>query len=192
MEILVTYSKEIFSILVVFLTWALNNYSKGKAKLAFGDLHEFTFLLNEPLYDENNNVVKEKQLVFTRSLFLVNDGRESATDISVVFNYEPKFMNIWPIHHYDEFIEKDNRYIIVFKNLSPKDSIRIELFSINNNLPDVLFVRSKECVANKVVIVPQRYVSPLLTRFFIFLSLMGIGASTYIIVVLLQWLVGKG
>ncbi|MCL6338417.1 hypothetical protein EXT58_09930 [Pectobacterium carotovorum subsp. carotovorum] len=192
MGLLVTYSKEIFSILVVFLTWGLNSYLKGKAKLSFGDLHEFTFLLNEPLYDESNNLVKEKQLVFTRSLFLVNDGRESATDVSVIFNYKPRFLNIWPIHHYDEFIEKDNRYIMVFKSLSPKDSIRIELFSINDNPPDVLFVRSKECVANKVIIVPQRYVSPLITRLFIFLSLMGIGASTYIIIVLLQWLVGMG
>lgn len=87
------YGKELFSFFITILTWILNNRFKSKAKLSYGYQHGFTFLLNEPLRNANGEVISNSQLVYTRSIILVNEGRESATNISLVFNYKPMHIN---------------------------------------------------------------------------------------------------
>lgn len=191
MEFLRLYSKELFSVFIALFTWVLNNHFKAKAALSYGFQHEFTFLLNEPRRDENQEIIANTQLVHTQSLILVNEGRESATNITLVFNFKPMYMNFWPIHHYEESTEKDNRYIVKFENLSPKDSIRCEVLSVNQELPLLLSIRAKECVARQVNLVPVKAVSPALGKAYILLHFMGLGAFVYTMIMLLQWLIVK-
>lgn len=49
MEFLKLYGKEIFSVAAALLTWTLNTYFKARVRLAYGELHNFTFLVPEPL-----------------------------------------------------------------------------------------------------------------------------------------------
>lgn len=191
MEFLKLYSKELFSVFIALFTWVLNNHFKAKAALSYGFQHGFTFLLNEPLRNANQEIIADTQLVHTQSLILVNEGRESATNVTLVFNYKPMYMNFWPIHHFKESCEKDNRYIVTFESLSPKDSIRCEILSINQNVPGILSIRSKECVAKQVNLIPVKAVSPVLGKAYILLHFMGLGAFVYTMIILLQWLIVK-
>lgn len=191
MGFLSLYGKEIFSIFVVLLTWLLNNRFKNKAKLSYGCQHGFTFTVQEPLHGANGEVILNTQLVYTRSIILVNEGRESATNISLVFNYQPMCVNFWPVHHYEEKTEKDGRYIVTFESLAPNDSIQCEILSINREAPSILAVRAKECRATQVNIITQKSVSSIVWRFGVFLTLLGIGTLTYLVIVILQWLITK-
>ncbi|MEG0232920.1 MAG: hypothetical protein RR429_03355 [Hafnia sp.] len=188
MEFLKLYSKEIFSVVVALLTWVLNNYFKAKVNLSYGFQHGFTFLVQEPLRDANQNVISESQLVHTRSLILVNEGRESATKITLVFNYKPMHLNFWPIYHYEESLEKDKRYIVTFDSLSPKNSIRCEILSINQEVPEILSIRSTECVAKQVSLIPVKAMSSMSARVHMLLYFIGLGAFVYLVIMLLQWL----
>ncbi|ELG86638.1 hypothetical protein A311_03556 [Escherichia coli KTE146] len=185
------YGKELFSFFIAILTWILNNRFKSKAKLSYGYQHGFTFLLNEPLRNANGEVISNSQLVYTRSIILVNEGRESATNISLVFNYKPMHINFWPVHHFEENIEQDGRYIIKFESLAPGESIQCEILSINTEVPSILSIRSKECVAEPVNIVMQKSISNIVLRCYQLLILLGTGTLTYLIIVILQWLVTK-
>ncbi|GJK70794.1 hypothetical protein TUM17564_28210 [Citrobacter freundii] len=189
MGFLSLYGKEVFSIFVVLLTWILNNRFKNKAKLSYGCQHGFTFLVQDPLRDANGEVISDSQLVHTQSVILVNEGRESATNITLVFNYKPMCVNFWPVCHYEETLEKDKRYIVKFDSLAPNDSIRCEILSIHQPVPEILSIRSKECRAAQVNIITQKAVSSIVWRFGVFLTLLGIGTLTYLTIVILQWLV---
>lgn len=191
MGFLSLYGKEIFSIFVVLLTWFLNNRFKNKAKLSYGCQHGFTFLVQEPLRDANGEVISNSQLVYTRSIILVNEGRESATNISLVFNYQPMCVNFWPVHHYEEKIEKDGRYIVTFASLAPGDSIQCEILSINRDVPSILSVRAKECVAEQVNIIMQKSLNNVVLRFYQLLNLLGFGTLIYFFIVILQLLITK-
>ncbi|EAB8243845.1 hypothetical protein N3873_004358 [Escherichia coli] len=185
------YGKEIFSFFIAIFTWMLNNRFKSKAKLSYGYQHGFTFLVHEPLRDTSGEVISNSQLVYTRSIILVNEGRESATNISLVFNYKPMHINFWPVHHVEENIEKDGRYIIRLESLAPGESIQCEILSINREVPSILSIRSKECVAELVNIVMQKSISNIALRCYQLLILLGTGTLTYLIIVILQWLVTK-
>ncbi|HDY7809418.1 TPA: hypothetical protein RQK32_004384 [Vibrio vulnificus] len=60
MEFLQQYAKEIFALSVPLLTWFLNFYFKAKAKLHVASPHGFTFLVEEPVKDENGEVVSPR------------------------------------------------------------------------------------------------------------------------------------
>lgn len=88
-------------------------------------------------------------------------------------------------------IEQDGRYIIKFENLAPSESIQCEILSINREVPSILSIRSKECVAEPVNIVMQKSISNIALRCYQLLILLGTGTLTYLIIVILQWLVTK-
>lgn len=186
------YGKEIFSVFIVLLTWMLNNRFRGKAKLSYGIRHGFTFLVPEALYDANGQQIRDSQLVHTRSVIIVNEGRESATKVTIVFNYKPMYLNVWPVHKYEtSFTEMDNRYVVTFDNIPPNDSLACELLSINNQLPEILTIKSNECRAQQVAIVNQKATNNILKRCCMLLLFLGIGTFTYLFIVTLQWLLLK-
>lgn len=191
MEFLSTYGKEIISILVPFITWFLNVGIKAKAKLIWGSPHSFNFLVQEPIRDAEGNVVQPTQMVRTASIRVINTGRETANKIELVFNWKPQYINLWPVRHYETHNDQDNRHILIFENLSPKEEIGIEIMSINAELPALLVVRSAECTAQNVQLMWVRYVSPLVRRSVLFFMMLGFAASVYWLVTLIQFLVLK-
>ncbi|EMS8795999.1 hypothetical protein ACLQUA_004531 [Enterobacter ludwigii] len=188
MEFLKLYGKEIFSVAAALLTWTLNTYFKARVRLAYGELHNFTFLVPEPLRNPEGEVIRPQQLVHTRSVTLLNEGREVANKIEVIFNYQPRYLNIWPVRKFTEFKETDGRYIIEFESLAPKDSVMFEALSINGDLPDILAIRSKESIAREINLVHYRDFSPLVKRLLAFLLLLGFTSAVYLALLLLQWL----
>jgi len=189
--VLQTYGKEIFALLVPFVAWVLNTLFRSRAKLIIARPHAFTFLVEQPLIDPNGNVVSPTQTMVTSSYFLANAGRETATGVEVVFNWKPYCINIWPARHYEERVETDRRYSIIFASLSPREHIGIEIFNINNQLPELVIARSDQCVARTTNMLPQPVVSAWKRRVAVFLLFAGLAASIYVVTLLLQFLVLK-
>lgn len=120
MDFITKYGKEIVSLIVPFITWFLNVGIKAKAKLIWASPHSFTFLVQEPLHDDEGNVVKPTQKVCTASIRVINTGRETANKVELVFNWKPQYLNLWPVRHYEQKTDQDSRHILIFDNLSPK------------------------------------------------------------------------
>jgi hypothetical protein len=113
MSFLETYGKEIVALIVPFITWTLTTLFKAKTKLYLASPHNFTFLVQQPWIDGQGNEWPT-QTARTTSLVLWNGGREPATKVEWVFNWRPQCINIWPPRHYEEHVEQDNRYVMVF------------------------------------------------------------------------------
>ena len=189
MSFLETYGKEIVAIIVPLLTWVLNTLFRAKARLQVASPHRFTFLVPEPLLDQQGNQVASKQTVHTSSFLVRNAGRESATKVELVFNYKPMCLNVWPPRHFEEHIEPDDRYVLLFESLSPSEVVGCELLSVNANLPDLTTVRCDESVAQHIEMYPQPILSNARRRVLLALSALGLATVVYIAIVLVQFLV---
>jgi len=186
-----TYGKEIVALLVPVITWTLNRFFRGKARIQVASPHQFTFLVQEPLIDAQGNQVSPTQTVQTNSFIIRNAGREPATKVEVVFNWRPMCLNLWPVRHYEEHIEPDQRYALIFDSLAPGETQSIELLSVNRDLPALVTARSTECVARNIPMYPQPIVSNWIRLIATFLMALGMAAAVYLIIVLAQFLVLK-
>jgi hypothetical protein len=189
MAFLETYGKEIVSLLVPIIAWALNSFFKSNAKLLLGQPHSFTFLVQEPLKDPEGRQLSPTQSVYTTSFVIRNSGRETAENVELVFNWKPQCINVWPSRHFDERVEHDNRYTMSFRSLAPKEDLGFELMSINHPLPILIVVRCDQCVAENIDMFPQPMAKPWKVRVTLFLALAGLSAVVYSAILLLQFLI---
>lgn len=191
MDFISKYGKEIVSLVVPFITWFLNSGIKARAKLVWTSPHSFTFLVQEPLRDENGDILRPTQKVCTASIKVINNGRDTANKVELVFNWKPHYINLWPVRYYEQKNDQDNRHILIFENLSPKEEIGLEIMSINADLPALLLVRSAECTAQNIQLMWVNFVAPwkiTLVRILIFL---GLSTCIYGMIALIQFLVLK-
>lgn len=191
MTFIETYGKEIVSLLVPLITWALNSFFKGKARLEIAQPHKFTFLVQQPLIDPQGNQVSPTQTVHTNSFIVRNSGRETSTNIEMVFNWKPMCLNVWPPRHFQEHQEPDNRYVLVFDSLSPGEVLGCEVLSVNLELPNLVTVRSDQCVAQFINMYPQPVVSNAVRAIDTLLKALGLAAAVYGTILLVQFLVLK-
>ena len=191
MTIIETYGKEIIAIIVPLITWLLNALFRAKARLLLASPHTFTFLVQQPLLDEKGNQIAPTQTLYTRSLMLINAGKETATKVEWVFNWKPLCINVWPSRHFEEYTEPDKRYVMIFSSLAPHEYLGCEIFSINGELPVLITVRSDQCVAQTINMHPQPVVPTWKRRIAVMLLLAGLALSVYVAIVILQFLVLK-
>lgn len=191
MSILTQYGKEIFSVVVPVFTLLLNKFFKNRAKISFGKLHQYSYLIDKDVTTEGDNQPKQKVVVHTESYVFNNEGREPATSLEIIFNYKPMYLNIWPSRHYTIKIDPDQRYIMMFDYLAPKESITCALMSVDSSLPNLLSVRCKEGLAECITIIPQKRQRPMFINFVGILIFMGSISLVYFVIVLLQWLLLK-
>lgn len=189
MTFIETYGKEIVALFVPLLTWTLNTFFKARARLLLASPHTFTFLVQQPLLDAQGKQISPSQTVHTRSLMVWNAGKDTATRIEWVFNWKPLCINVWPPRHFEEHTEHDNRYVMIFDSLAPNEYLGCELFSINVDLPNLLTVRSDQCVAQTINMYPQPVVPNWRRRIAVALALAGLALVVYTTILLLQFLV---
>ncbi len=188
MSFLQTYAKELISLAVPFVAWALARFFRAKAKLILASPHSFTFLVQEPLRDTDGNVVTPTQTVRTVSYLLKNTGSEPANKVELVFNWKPICINIWPSRHITEHVEADNRYVVMFDSLAPDEFVGFELLTVNADAPALITARSEQCVAKSVEMYPQPVVKLWLARLLGLLVLVGTGTAIYVALLVLQFL----
>jgi hypothetical protein len=191
MDFFQTYAKELVALLVPFVTWLLNAPQRHKPRLVRGTRHAFTFLLHVPQLDEQGNQVKAAQNVLTASVMIQNIGKVTAKNVEIVFNWKPQYLNMWPSRHIEEKTEADGRYCLMLSSLAPGEYLGMELLAINASLPQLITVRSDECVAIEVQMEPQPVRPVWKQRSAIFLQWFGLAAAAYAVLVILQWLVLK-
>ena len=186
-----TYGKEIVSLLAPILTWMLNGVFKAKAKLQVALPHQFTFLVQQPLIDAEGKQVSPTQTVKTNSFIIRNAGREPASKVELVFNWKPMCLNLWPVRHYEEYVEPDNRYVLIFDSLAPNEVLGVEVLSVNYDLPNLVTVRSAECIAQNINMYPQPVISQSVRVIATVLMALGLAAAVYLAIILVQFLVLK-
>ncbi|VVG72079.1 hypothetical protein PAP18089_03071 [Pandoraea apista] len=147
MDFLTTYGKELLALVVPLGTWLLKY--RARAKVVWASPHYFTFLIQEPQIGSKGEVLNPTQTATTASIRVMNLGHEPATKVELVFNWKPQYLNIWPVRHYEEKTDQDRRYIMIFNTLSAKEDVNVEIMSINKPLPELLHVRTAECVGRR-------------------------------------------
>lgn len=189
MTFLETYGKEIVSLLVPVVAWVLNSFFKAKARLQVALPHQFTFLVQQPLIDPEGHEVSPTQTVKTNSFIIRNAGRESATKVELVFNWKPMCLNLWPVRHYEEHVESDRRYVLIFDSLAPGEVLGVEVLTVNGDLPNLVTVRSAQCIAQNINMYPQPVVSNTVRFVATTLIALGLAAAVYLVILLVQFLV---
>lgn len=184
MSLLETYGKEIFAVIVAAVPWLLDRF-KGKARLQYSQSHSHNFLVQQPLFNPDGELIREVQTANTRSFIVYNAGRETSTKVEIVFNWKP-ICNIWPLRHHSEYVMSDNRYTIVFDSLSPKESISIHILAVNGELPMLTTVRSDQTVAEYVETHPMQVISRFKIRVFITVFYIGIFTCVYMLLLGVQ------
>ncbi len=167
----------------------LPNWFRVRAKLQLAAPHRFTFLVQEPLRNEDGDVISPNQTVHTASHVLTNAGRETATKVELVFNWRPLSINIWPSRHHEDETEQDGRYVMIFESLAPGEQIGFELLSVKSDLPSFINARSDQCTTDTVDMYPQPVVATWKRRLAVGLLFLGFAAAIYIAVVTLQFLI---
>ena len=187
MDFVQTYAKEIVAILVPIITFGLNRIFRAPAKLQIANPHNFTFLVPQPLFDAQGQQISPNQTVHTSSFMLKNDGKETAENVEWVFNWKPACINIWMSRKYTEHVDQDGRYIMVFPSLAPGEYLGCELMAINAQNPQLIQVRSDQCVAQNITMYPQPVATNTQRRIFLVLVFAGLAAIVYWGIVLLQF-----
>lgn len=164
MKIWESFQTDLISLGFSLLGAAIFYIFRSRARLVWGKLHEFVFLVPgfggsaQPSEGTGTEVV-HNQLgalnVHTLSVVILNWGILPATDVEVTFNWMPQNYNIWPVRPYTTQENPDRRFTLNFANVAPKERFQIELFSFGH-LPAVLNVRSRECVGRQIPIWPVR------------------------------------
>jgi len=176
---------------VPLVTALVNSFLKGKARLRVAQPHGFTFLVQQPLVDQQGNQVSPNQSAHTRSFLVQNSGREPATKVELVFNWKPMCLNIWPSRHMTEHVEPDNRYVVILDSLSPGEVVGFEVLSVNQDLPDLVTVRSDQAVAQPINMYPQPVTSKGVRLVAGILMAVGLATTVYSAILLLQFLILK-
>lgn len=190
MTIFETYGKEIVALVVPLITVLLNGVFRSKAKVQYALPHQFNYIVHEPLIDpQTKNILRPTQSVQTNSFFIRNAGREAATNLELVFNYEPKCLNIWPLRHCERHVEPDGRYVMIFASLAPKETIIAETLTINSDPPALITVRCDQCAGERIAMYPQPVVGSFKRNSFFFLLLLGMASAVYIAILVIQFLV---
>lgn len=191
MEFIQTYAKELVSLSVPFIAWVLNNYGKARAKVLVSQPHQFTFLVSTDEKDSEGIVTPLNQTVHTTSYLIQNSGKESANKLQLVFNRKPMYLNIWSPRPYSKNDLEDGRHVLNFESLSPNEFFQCEVLSINQENPALLTVRCNECIGQFIPMYPQPFIPPFKRKIAISLFTVGMAATAYGVLLLIQFLVLK-
>ena len=191
MEFFETYAKEIFSLLIPIITLIISTSLRDKVKLKQSLSKAFTFLIDEPMKDDEGTILQDKQNIWTQTHTIYNSGKKTATNIEIIFNWKPYCLNVWPLRHYEIINENDGRYTLTFNSLAPNEQIGIELLEINKQPPSLLNTRCDQSNAEIITMYPQPHISKAHRTIGAVLVLAGIASITYISIMILQFLITK-
>ena len=191
MEFIKTYGKEIISIIVPILTWALNKYGKSKVNLLVSQPHRFTFLVQDPITQTDGSIQNVQKNVHTISYLIQNASNETANKVELVFNWQPQYHNIWSPREHETKVLDDGRYMLTFASISPRELFQCELLNVGPDLPPLLTVRCNECVGKFIEMHPQPIMNTWLRRVVAIFIFLGFITSIYLLLTAIQLIVLK-
>ncbi|WP_329847725.1 hypothetical protein [Stenotrophomonas hibiscicola] len=172
------YSKEIASILVGLFGLIGKLAAKPKTSMGWGPRASISHIL-PPFTDADGNVTDQRPHLTVGSFFISNTGKVPLSEIEIVLNYSPQSLNLWPPRPFSITEIAHGRIAISLPTLSPKDELWFEMVAVNNTLPNVLSVRSKETVARPITVDLLPVAPRWQIRAIQILSLFGVVAAVY-------------
>jgi hypothetical protein len=174
------------TLLAALIFWVV----QGRAKVRWGIQHGFAHKV--PNREPQQNGGQTNTMVYTSAILFTNVGRLAAKGVEVTLNFEPDSLSLWPQRHYTKDSNPDNRLIVRFDNLAPKETLTLNLLTIGTAVPNVLSVRAENGVPKEIEIAPSRTFSkPTQVAFMIWLML-GAIAAFYILISLVAWFAQLG
>jgi hypothetical protein len=119
---------------------------KPKVKLVWGEKNRFLHLIRAT--DPN----QKKTAIHTAHYIIQNMGRLGAKDVEVVFNYPPTEISVWPQRKYTPETTRENRLIVKFDFIAPREFVEIAVLNLDTDLPDLLNVKCLDGVGKPVQI----------------------------------------
>ena len=187
MEFFQEHSKEITSLLVPLVAAIVAIVFRARAKLIWSVHSAKSLLTEEFLRVEIGPPSRKLVNVHTAALFFQNMGREAATDIEIVFNWQPQIFQIWPTRQYDTATNPDGRFIVKLPNLAPKEFLGIDLLSVRTELPALIQCRSLQGAAKKIETTPQEVHPRWKLSLVAYLMFMGFVSTIYLIISVIQF-----
>lgn len=182
------YQVQLWSLVTVIFGALVARAMRLRPKVNFSIHHSSSILVDEPLLDEQKNVISPNQIVKMASIVVVNSGLNPARGLEVAFNWKPRIMNVFPARAFSEIDSAFNRYSIKFDSLAPKEQTTINIMAINADLPAMTAVRCDECEGKEIAMGPQRIWPTWFLRGATAVLLVGLVSSVYLLIRILQTL----
>jgi hypothetical protein len=186
MEFIKTYAKEIIALVVPFLALFLNNRLQPRARLVQGIRHASTLLLDEPTLANDGKIIDSKKIVRFAQISFVNTGSEPATNLQITFNWKPQHYSLWPHRKFSVDTSPDDRFTILAGTLPPKDSIAIDILTVNGELPAITSAQCDECTAKNMPLAAQEVHPTWKLATACWFMAVGLGATVYFMISILQ------
>lgn len=161
---------------------------RTRVRLRYGSPYGFTYLVPQPLYDPSGKLLLKNQSAETRAYWIMNEGRATAHNVEVAFNWEPTCLNVWPVREYVAGKDSNGRYVLKFKTLAHKEAIGCEPLSVNARLPELIHVRSDSGPGKEVTLRAQRQYGRLFQWTVGALLVLGMFAAAQIVMRLGVWI----
>jgi len=174
------FQKEIASLILSLATLGMGYLFRARVQLIWSSPHSFMFLISPPAAPAGQEQAPAFN-IHTASIFVQNSGSVPATEIELTFNWQPPNFNIWPLRPFTEHKHQDGRFTLQFPNLAPKEHLQVELVA-NGQLPNLMSVRSKECVGKAVQMAPMRTVRQWILYLRAVLIILGITSVFYFLI----------
>jgi hypothetical protein len=191
-DVLSNHPEPFITAAVAAVGWLLTRWLRHKPALQYSVGHSWNHLVDQPLLDADGKVIAEQQLLRTASINVTNAGNGSATSLEITFNWKPQNYNVWPARHFQTVIGEDRRFTIKLESLAPNEFFRMEIMSINADLPLLASVRCKECEGKLIPMGPQRIWPAWVIALLLFLMGLGALALIYATVSFVTWLIQLG
>ncbi len=173
------YSKEIASVVVGALGLAGKLLAKPRTSMGWGNRTLISHIL-PPFRDDQGNVTVEAPQLNVGSFLVRNTGKVPLTQIEVVLNSPPQSLNIWPPRPFVMREIEHRRVAILVDYLPPGEEIWFEMVGVDQDVPPLISVRSKEAIARPIDLALQPVAPTWMKRVIQTLCLFGIVAVVYI------------
>jgi hypothetical protein len=174
----VDFQSSILSGVLLAIVAAAFRFLRSKPRVVWANNHQFAFYL--PPIPAGDQGVDGLQ-VFTRTIYVANEGSAPAKTVEVHFTGRPKHFQIWPTIERQDVTLADGAFIVRIPLLAPSESCSLEILQTADPMPNVIRVRSESGAAQEIAVVPTRILSP--QRQAILIGLILLGAWT-----VLRWL----
>jgi len=180
------YQVQLWSLATVLFATTVNRFARLRPRIYYSIHHSSSILVNEPRLDAKGSILSPNQIVHMASIVVENGGISTAKALEIAFAFKPKIMNVSPRRAYSESTSPLGGHSIKFDSIAPSEQTKIDIMSINEDLPILTAVRSDECQGKYIMMAPQRIWPSWFTRSIGVVLLIGAISSVYLLIRLIQ------
>ncbi|HEY5362568.1 MAG TPA: hypothetical protein VIJ49_00030 [Aestuariivirga sp.] len=156
------------SVLLTALVTLVGFLLRPKVKIIWGEKNKFIHILRPKKAGDAEVAVHIVHYV------IQNTGKIGAKEVEAVLNFPPDEISIWPQRKWTQDKNSENRLIIKFEFMAPREIIEMVVLTIGRDLPALLNVKSPENTGKPVTFSYHRVLSKFI--YWTMIALMFFGA----------------